>query len=316
MGWIKRLSSHFHEDRLHRDIEDDIEVHLELRTREHMAQGMPPEEARRAALVSFGNTTAYAERARDVEIIRWLDAAWQNLRYAVRVLRKSPISTAAAVLSIAIGIGANTAIFSLLNAVMFKWLPVENPQQLVSIHDSPLINHRHDTVYDASLSYEDYREMRDGARQYIELYAGMGATPVMTVGDSVTSAYVQCVTGNYYSVLGAHPLLGRFISPDDDRESGAGLVAVLTYHTWRKQFGGDPAVVGKSILLHGLPFLVIGVEPSRFSDTTLSASVDAVVPFTAVPRLQPKDVSFLAFPAGRLRPGVSIRQVQDVLTSI
>jgi predicted permease len=316
MGWLNRLAAHFREDRLHRDIEDEIESHLDLRIREHIAEGMPCEEARRAALLSFGNRTAHAERARDAEIIRWLDSAWQNLRYAARVLRKSPVSTAAAVLSIAIGIGANTAIFSLLNAVMFKWLPVKDPQQLVSMHDSPLKNGRHDTAYDATLSYDDYREMRDGAQRYIELYAGMGGAPVMTVGDSVVAARVYGVTGNYYSVLGAHPFLGRFISSDDDREANARLVAVLTYHTWMRQFGGDPTIVGKSILLNGLPFQVIGVEPSRFSDTTLSASLDAVVPFLAIPRLQPKDHSFFAVPAGRLREGVSILQAQDALTSI
>jgi predicted permease len=312
MRWL----NHFREDRSHRDVEEEIKSHLDLRARDYMAEGMPPEEALRAARLSFGNVTAHAERARDAETIRWLDTAWQNLRYAARVLRKNPASTATAVLSIAIGIGANTAIFSLVNAVMFRWLPVKDPQALVSVHDSPFINQRHDTIYDAVLSYQEYREMRDGAQQYIELYAGMGAAPVMTVGDSVQSARVVGLTGNYYSILGAHPLLGRLISPDDDRESDVHLVAVLTYHTWKKQFGGDPTVVGRSILLNDLPFLVIGVEPSRFSDTTLSSSIDAIVPFMAVPRIQPKDSSLLAFPAGRLRPEVSIFQAQDALTSL
>jgi predicted permease len=312
MGWIGRLRSHFREDQLHRDIADDIQAHLELRTRDNIAQGMPAEEARRAARVSFGNLTVHAEQAREAEIIHWLDTLWQNLRHAVRVLLKNPVSTAAAVISIAIGIGANTAVFSLMNAVMLKTLPVSDPQQIVGVNYV-----LDETAPPAAEDYsiQTYRAMRDAARPYIDLWASVGADPVLSFGDVTAKLRVEALTGNYYPALRAQPYLGRLINPADDNDAGPHRVAVLTYHAWRSQFRGDPTVVGKSILLNGTSFLVIGVEPSRFSDSPLSASIGAVVPYAAAALVSSRDSS-LAFPAGRLRPGVSARQAEDALTAV
>src|SRR6266700_4159376 len=127
MGWMRQVRHFLRQEPLNRDLDDELQFHVEMRERENLAAGMSPGEARLDALRRFGNMTIEKERTRDRDINRWLDAAWQNGRYAARVLRRSPGFTAVAVLSIAIGIGANTAIFSLLNALLLKSLPVSNP---------------------------------------------------------------------------------------------------------------------------------------------------------------------------------------------
>jgi hypothetical protein len=172
MAWIRRFRAFWRPQHLERDLDDELQFHVEMRARENETAGMPPDEARRDALRRFGNMTVEQELTRDRDIHRWLDAATQDLRYAARVLRRSPVFTSVAVISIAIGIGANTAIFSLLNAVLLKMLPVRNPEQLVSL--------RYKARNAAGLgftgfAYPWYQDLRDRSADQVDLFAEGGA---------------------------------------------------------------------------------------------------------------------------------------------
>src|SRR5216684_4294826 len=181
----------------------------------------------------------------------------QDLRYGVRMLAKNPGFTVVAVLSLALGIGANTAIFSLIDAVLLKWLPVSSPQELVVLARNP-------SHPEAGFSYPDYEFVRDRNRSYTGVIAYNGTGPVaFSAGhgpDARTQvAGVTMVSGNYFDVLGVRPALGRVLNVEDNRKEGAAPYAVLSHGFWRRAFAGDPQVVGKDLRLNGSPFTVVGV---------------------------------------------------------
>jgi hypothetical protein len=182
LRWFQRLTALVRANRLQRDLDDELLFHIEARTRDNVARGMTADEARLAALRQFGNRTLMVERMRDADVNRWIDSGLRNVRYAARVLRRNPGFTAVVVLSMALGIGANTAVFSLLNAVVLKTLPVKNPEELVILEARINGPGGDRTAYDW---HRDLRNFQTNAGEYLELFTTSETSAVTTLDDRV-----------------------------------------------------------------------------------------------------------------------------------
>lgn len=201
-----------------------------------------------------------------------MQTLWQDLRYAARTFMKAPAFTLIAVLSIALGIAANTSIFTMVNALLFKPMPVPHPEQLVALYTTDP-----NSRYPGQFSYPDYRDYRDNNEVFSELFLHYG-TPVSmkNSNDKAELIWGELVSGNYFSGLGVTPAAGRVLSPDDDRVEGAHTVAVVSHEFWRGRFGSDPNIVGKSVRLNGHDFTVIGIARHGFSGTRFAGFIPDV----------------------------------------
>ncbi len=232
----------------------------------------------------------------------------QDVRYALRMLRQTPVFTAVAVGSLALGIGANTAIFTLIDAILLRWLPVQNPQELVVLGRNP-------TRPNHAFNYPDYRYLRDHNRSYTGVIAFSGGgqpTSFSAPGRAGPAQLVglAMVSGNYFDVLGVQPALGRLLNPADNVNEGAHAVAVLSYSFWQRAFGGDTAVAGRDVLFNGARFQVIGVSRHGFTGATVGVSPDVFVPIVMYRAFRPtahwwntRNMWWLTV-IGRLKPGV------------
>ena len=241
-----------------------------------------------------------------------MHAAAQDLRYALRTFRKNPLFTAVALISLTLGIGANTAIFTLLDQVLLRMLPVREPERLVLL-DAPGPNRGsfHD---DNAFSYPMYVDFRDRNQVFSGMLARYGFEPSLTWQGQSDRVNGELVSGNYFHVLGVPGYLGRLITADDDRARGAHPVVVLTHGFWQRRFGGDRAAVGRKVLLNGHPFEVIGVAPPGFNGVELSRPRDLFVPMAMKAQMTPtwnemdnRRVMWLNVYA-RLKPGVTVEQ--------
>jgi predicted permease len=300
--------------RSNRELDEEIQAHLELEVQNNLTRGMTPEEARFAALRAFGNSTQVRERARENDLVTSAEGLLQDIRYSLRTLRRSLTFTLVVVLSLALGIGANTAIFSLIDAALLKMLPVRNPEQLVELKSlSPAIG-----LYEL-FSYAAFREFRganpvlSGVLAFRELY-----NMDFEVDGHGGLANGQLVSGEYFSLLGVHAILGRTILPADEKAPGQSPVAVIGYDYWRQRFALDPDVVGKKIVLNNSPFTIIGVTPPEFFGLEPGARIDVSVPLSMVAQVRsdfaspgtPYDVFTAPFRnwlyvMARLKPGVT-----------
>jgi predicted permease len=307
-----RLRGLFAKGRRERELADEIESHLALRVEENLNRGMDPVEARREALRAFGGVEQTKEAYRDARGLAGIETLRQDLRYALRILRRSPGFAAVAALSIAIGIGANTTIFSLINALLLRTLPVPHPEQLAIF----AIGSSRGSDY--SFSYPLYTQLRDGATALSSGCASGGASRMRMVVDRSTgggtpeSVQAEKVSGNFFSTLGVEAEVGRTLTDADDRD-GAPAVAVISHGLWQRRFGLDPQVVGKSISLDDVPFTIVGVAPRRFFGFEVGASPEVWWPLHQLPRVAPSAVlaeqgwTWLRLMA-RLAPGASLAQ--------
>jgi predicted permease len=317
------------------DLESDIQNHIEIETQDNIARGMSAEEARYAAMRKFGNVTRVIEDTREVWAIRWLDHLIQDLRFALRGIRKSPLFATVVVLTLALGIGANTAIFTIIDSVMLRAIPVSNPQQLVVFSwkarkDPDLTGH---TGYgdchgpDCSLSVPYLRSVRaNGAAIFSDVAAFSGPLEVNFSGNGPASiARATYVSGDYFSTLGVSTFLGRPLGPADDAVEAPAAI-VLDYGYWRRNFASDPAVVGRSVRLNSTYATIVGVADPRFTNFTPGKFQDFYMPLSLVTRVHSEwwangdrytdPASFWVVIIGRLKPGVSIAQAQGVAATI
>jgi predicted permease len=318
------------------ELNEEIRAHLALAEREAMQAGKILSEAQLAARHEFGNVVVAAEVTRDIWGWRWLADMLQDARYGLRMLRKNPAFTAVAVLTLALGIGANTAIFSIIDAVMLRSLPVRDPQQLVLLQ----WNARHEPKTHGNGSYGDCltnfgegestgcllsKPFVEDVRLKTDVFSGFAAFaspgPVNLSGNGPASrASAQYVSGDYFETLGVRATVGRMIQGADDAPS-APAVAVLNYGYWQSAFGGDPSAVGKTIRLENLPFTIIGVTEPRFVNLTPGDTFDLWVPLAQRPRLRARWTprtddagSWWMVVVGRLKPGVSRSQAESAVS--
>ena len=298
------------------DLERELRAHLELESEEQRANGLSAEQAHYAARRALGNATLVKEEVREMWGWLFLDRLKQDLVYALRGMRKSPGFTATAVLSLALGIGANTAIFSLIDAVMLRWLPVRDPQGLAQV-----IVQRPGAEPLENFSYPFVRALAEHREIFASLCGFSGARFAVRRGDSVESTTGAWVSGGYYTTLGLQPAAGRMLEESDDRE-GAVPVAVITYGYWERRFGRSPQAIGSQLVVEGQPITVVGVSPAGFSGADVGDTADVTMALSVLPQLRP-DREFVLDAGSRwLRvlarplPGVSREQAKARLAVI
>jgi predicted permease len=247
--------------RMLEDLDQDIRDHIERETQDNIDRGMPPEEARYAALRKFGNATRMKEETREIWSFVWLEQLWQDICFAFRTLRKSPGFTAVAVLTLALGVGANTAIFSAVNAVLLRPLPYRDADQLVMIwQTAPQIGLRDMPVTEPDFS--DYRAQGRSFRQVEALYLNKEDCTLTGVGQPARVGAMDVSVG-LFSLLGIQPEIGRTFVDGED-QPGHEREVILSHKLWEQKFGGDPNAVGRSVTIDGMPYAIVGVMPSSF----------------------------------------------------
>jgi predicted permease len=264
-----------------KDLERELQSHLESEAAEREDAGLLPEEARYAARRALGNATLLKENVREIWVSLFFDRLKQDLSYALRGLRKNPVFTATAVLSLALGIGANTAIFSLIDALLLRSLPVRAPQELVQLTMLGRTGQPHE-----SFSYPLVQALAAHSEIFSGL-CGFSATSTFTVGapGSLEPTPGAWVTGEYYETLGIFPAAGRLLTRDDDRP-GAVPVAVITDGYWKRKFGRDPGAIGQPILIAGKPVIIAGVTPAGFKGANVGEAADLTLPLGVIRQLQ------------------------------
>jgi predicted permease len=256
--------------RMMEELDQDIRDHIERETQDNIERGMPAEEARYAALRKFGNVTRVKEATWEVWSFVWLEQHLQDVRFGLRMLRKSPGFTAAAVLTLALGIGANTAIFSLVNVLMLKSLPYSHPERMGTIYTRVTGFRASDERH--HLNGEQWELLRDNVPALISAVSGPGTSGVnLQAGSHVQYVRDGRVSAHYFDVLAIHPIIGRNFSDAEDRPHGP-KTAILSYGLWRNTFGSDPNILGQAILLRGEPYTIIGVLPEG-ATTPLNADL-------------------------------------------
>jgi putative ABC transport system permease protein len=311
MSWRRWLRRSQYEEELERE----LSFHLEKHASDLVAQGHSPEEARRRARLALGGPEQVKETCRDGRGVRPLEDLWQDLRYGARVLRKSPGFTIVAVLTLALGIGANATIFSLANALLLRPLPVAEPGRVMSLYAV-----MPDGSRSGRFSWPDYVDFREQNDVFSGLTAQMQTIFTLGGGEQSELIFGEVATGNYFSLLGVGPALGRTLAEEDDRD-GAPRVAVIGYDAWQRRFGGDPSVIGRDIRLNGELFTIIGVVRRGYTGTRIVPAVEAWIPLSQSgaglgPDWRANRARPLLQIVGRLKPGVGSEQAQAAMTAL
>ncbi|MCL5744628.1 MAG: ABC transporter permease, partial [Acidobacteria bacterium] len=281
--------SFFLRARWDRELDEEIRAHLAMATRDRIERGEDPRSAEASVRREFGSRALVMETTREMWGWNWLEKFWQDMVYALRGMRRNPGFTAVTLLSLALGIGANTAIFSLVNTLLLRRLPVAHPEQLVEplhrFQDEPHFNtfawnqyqyflaHNHvfsalTGMYGVHYDFGSFFNVRDREPQP-ERVSGI------------------CVTGNFFPTLGIKPALGRFFGPEDDRPDAPGAVALVSWSYWKDRFNLDPAIVGRQITVDGFPVTIAGIAPRGFRGLLLDSPQDIWLPLALLPSLVP-----------------------------
>lgn len=324
-----RINRWFHRPVREAELDRELRDHLELEAEEQRDSGAAPEEAVYAARRAMGNTVQIKEDVRAAWGMQWLETLLQDLRYGLRQLRRNPGFTAVVILSLALGIGANTAIFTVIDAVLLQSLPVKNPSKLVLLDSGPDQGTDGGDPYVGrwpALSFDSYQYFVRHNQSFQGIAAfrkGMDPLevrwPGATLGGQAEQAVGHLVSGNYFQVLGVTAGLGRVFDPSDDVPN-ARPTAVISYEYWQLKFHGDPSAVGRAVDLNGSPFTVVGITPPEFfGERMFERPSDFWIPLTFQPEIMQreswltrKDMYWLNFIA-RLKPGVRRAQAQSVL---
>jgi len=296
-----------------RELDEELRHHLDHLIAANLETGMDRDEAVRLAHRQLGGLDQVKEEYRDSLGVRVVTDTMRDVRYAIRALRRSPVFAVTATISLALGIGVNTLVFSVVNALLLRPLPVSDPERVVFVqHVGPFVAH----------SYPAYRDLRDRNVTFDAL-AGYRITMMdVDARQGVSHEWGYLATGNYFDLLGVRPIAGRFFHAEDDRAPGASAYAVLSYEYWQTHFGGDPAVVGSTIRINRIPYAVLGVAPAGFHGTEIFYRPNLWIPMSMQaqievgnPWLENRNTSN-TWVIGRLRPGVSIEQAESNLTAI
>ena len=266
MQWIRRfglrLQTLFRRNRSSQRLNDELQFHLDQQVAENVAAGMSREEARHAAMRAFGNSTILKEQARDAWGWTWLEQIGRDLRYAVRTLSRTPTFTAMAILVMAFGVGANTTLFTVVRSVLLKPLPFKDPGQLVMLYERSADGKHSDNPVAGGIFQEWQKQSR--TFEQMALLGGSGYNLSGTNGLLPEKLEGGKCSWNLFSTLGVQPVYGRVFTADDD-SANANATVILTWSLWKRRFGGDPAMVGKDILLDGQKYTAIGILPAWFS---------------------------------------------------
>ena len=317
MNWIPNI---FRRRALYNDLAEEMRLHLEERTEQLMREGLSRKDAEQSARRAFGNRTVLEERSREVWQWPTLESIWADVRYALRQLKNSPGFAITVILSLTLGLGANTTIFTFVNALLLRPPAVADGGCLVEVLEH---NAKASGIESYSnLSYPGYVDLRDHNRSLSGLAAFDGdPRPVSwSHGGQGQMVYGQLVSSNFFSVLGLEPALGRFFQPDEGKGGSSAPTVVISYPFWRRQLGGDRSALGRVLVLNGASYTVIGVAPQSFTGVLIGTKHDFWTTLAMTPALihdqdrLGSDTSSWLFGVGRLKPGVSKNQAQADLT--
>ena len=309
---LVRLAGWFGRARSEREWTAEFESHLQMHIEDNLCAGMNAEEARREALVKFGGVESVKESMRDRATFSWVDASWQDIRYALRSLRRSPGFAATAILSLALGLGASLAVFTVADSLLVRPLPYRKASQLVMIWEAnPQRGFRHNIVSPGN--YLDWKAQND-------IFAGMAglreSRSVLIDGDRAEEFGKQSVTADFFPVLGVQPVRGRLFTTEEDRASISNdTLLLISYRLWQSWFGGDDNVIGRKVQINSLPRTIIGVLPPSFY--FLNRNVDLWEPLGLNPAQDyRKTEGYWMTCVARMRPGVTVSQTQSHMATL
>jgi predicted permease len=294
------------------ELREEMAAHLEFEVEARVGDGMAPEEARVAARRRFGNATAIAERTREAWTVQWIAALARDLRFALRTMRRRPTFTAVAVASLALALGANTAVFAFVNAIVLKTLPVAGADRLVILRQ----NNEQFHMENCCFSFPFFREIRRQDTGLDDVIAVTSARADLTDRGETERVRAELVSGNYFRMLGVRPAAGRLLTDADDATEGASPVCVISYKLWQERFGGDPGVVGRRVTLAGAPFQIVGVTERGFAGASLHQPRDLEAPSATIAAFYGDKRDVLSYTLiGRLKPGVPLAAAQARLNA-
>jgi putative ABC transport system permease protein len=311
----RRLRALLRRGELDRELDEELRYHLEREAELHAAEGMGPEEARAAALRDFGDLGGLMrakEECREARGVRLFEDLWQDVRYGLRTFRKRPGFTLVAVLTLALGIGANAAIFSVVNGVLLKSLPFPEAERLVALAET------NESGREIAVAFPDYLDWRAGQNAFEEMAARLPAGGVLTGDEGPERVTGRFVTASFFRTLGVRPAAGRFFTEEEDRPGGERLI-VLGHDLWLRRYGGDPAVAGRAVRYNGESWTVAGVMPPQFDFYGVSSLNNQFF----IPLGHLSDEQFMndrnshaVMVTARLRPGVSLEQARAQMEAL
>jgi predicted permease len=317
MSWLQRL---FARGRMERDLDKEIQFHVESEVANKVRSGISEIEARRLTRLEFGGTEQIKEDCRESRGTLWFESLVQDVRYGLRQLRRSPGFTFIAILSLAVGIGANTAIFTLLNALLLRPLPVQKPSELLLFGDGHAQGSTSsvpdgDTRLFSYSFFHDFSEKDTSFSGIAAVDSSHFATKASIGGAAYQTTHIDLVSGSYFSVLGVPAFLGRTIGESDDATDGAGPVAVASYSWFQRQFNGDPSALGKTVRIQSHDYTLVGVARPGFYGFTVGHSTDLWIPLSMEKAFSRPGYNGLGgklfqslYLIGRLKPGVTAAQ--------
>jgi predicted permease len=314
MEWFNlyttRIRALFRRESVLRDIEEEQRIHVEMATEENLKRGLSPEEARAAALKSFGNPARSTELGYDVRGGGWLEEVWQDLRYSLRRLRKQPSFTLIAVLTLALGIGANTAIFSVINALVFNPPAIAEAERVAAIWRTP--KDKRSEGYTSYLELQDWRAQS----QTFEAIAGYKPNGLILLNEEQAERLEGMrVTANFLSVLKVNLLRGRDFQVEEEKR-GANGVVIISHSFWQNRLGGDESAMGQQLTLNSRPFTIIGILPPDFEFPLLAKQAELLTTITGEGQNLDERGAQVLRAVGRLKQGVTLAQAQAELTGI
>ncbi|HEY2150312.1 MAG TPA: ABC transporter permease [Vicinamibacterales bacterium] len=316
MGWLRRLRNTW--SRRDDDFEEEHRFHIDALRERYEREGLTPEDARQAAQRQFGATSIVRERTLDADMFRWIDDLRRDIAYSGRLLLRSPGFSLLAIFCLTIGIGANAAVFSWIEGIMFRPFPlVAGQDRLVAVTSTS-----RGTSDRSGVSWPDWRDMERASTSIDAFIAEHITGTTLSVGDRAERVAGSMVSANYFDALGIHPILGRGFETGEDVGRNAHPVTVISYQLWRDRFHGDPAVIGRTQLLSGLPHTIVGVAPEGFYGTFVGYAFQFWVPASMQPQfdsglyaLEDRSARWIEGFV-RLKPGVSIERAQADLSAI
>src|SRR5689334_2187623 len=301
--------------RLEGDFDRELQYHIDRRVADLVHSGLPEPEARRLVALELGGATQVREEVRDIWLTRWLRDFVCDLRFSARSFLRSPSFTATAVLSLALGIGATTALYSLIDQVVLRALPIDHPERLVLIDWAGFQNA--ETLGTTNLmSYPICRDLQQQKNFFDGVFCRAATTISLSTGAEARMTAAELVSGTYFPVLGVRPALGRLLTIDDDQAPGSSPVVVLSYDFWKNQFGGAQDIVGRKVLVNQYPMTVVGVAAPAFHGIDVGEIPSLWIPAVMSAQAIPGFKTMLDRPTrwvqilGRLKPDVSAGEAQ------
>jgi len=313
---LHRLRSFFRGRQQDRELDAEISAHLELAIEENLKRGISPDEARRQALVRFGGPQQAKENHRDARSLPFLETLLQDVRFALRMLRRSPGFALLAILCLTLGIGANAAVFSWMEGLLFRPYPmVVKQERLVALTGTTSSDR-------TGLSWPDFQDLQKSCTLFDELFVSKIMGTTLSIGERAQVVTGSIVSANYFNAVGIHPILGRTFEPNEDVGRSAHPVTVISYQLWKDRFGGDPQIIGKTQRMNGVMHTIIGVAPEGFYGTFVGWAMKFWVPASMEDtfeaggyKLEDRNERWIEA-YGRLKPGVTLAQAQQEVSAV